>query len=103
MGEFVQWNFSHNKENNCSNCGMNEAESKGCCDNQQKILKIDEEQKITNATYPFPPITSPTLNPSFFEIAYVNMACFLKEHTQSNTLHRVQNLPLFILNSIFRI
>ncbi len=104
MGEFVQWNFSHNKEKSCTNCGMSETESKGCCDNQQKIFKIDKEQKITNATYQYPLITSPALHHApFFEIACLNAAYFLDDHIPSNALLRGQNLPLFILNRVFRI
>ena len=103
MGEFVQWNFSNNKEKNCTNCGMSESESKGCCDNQQKIFNIDKEQKISNATYQYPQITSSVLNGPFFEIACLSPAFFLKNRTPGNALLRGQNLPLFILNSVYRI
>jgi uncharacterized OB-fold protein len=102
MGEFVELNFSHNKEKNCSNCGMKEIESKGCCENEQKILKIDNEQKITN-TGKLLPFTISKLSPPFFETAYVHIVSLAKERQTSNALLQGQNLPIFILNGVFLI
>ncbi len=41
MGELVDWGFSHNENKDCSKCGMKESESNGCCEDKQKLLKID--------------------------------------------------------------
>lgn len=102
MGEFVQMNFSHNKDNNCSNCGMKETESKGCCENEQKILKIDKEQKVTIAAQ-LPIATYYVLILTFFEITYGHFTALVKEHTHITALLRGRNLPLFIINCVLRI
>ena len=85
MGELVDWHFSHNKDQNCSNCGMKESESNGCCEDKQKLLKIDTEQIIADAAFQLPLFTSsPALvNPSF-ELTFAYVPSLIEEHPTSN-------------------
>ena len=48
MDELVSWSLVSGGESICSNCGMHKEDSKGCCKDEQKQVKLDEEQKITN-------------------------------------------------------
>ena len=103
MGKLVDLNFSHNKDQNCSNCGMKETESNGCCEDEKKFLKIDNAQKIADAAYQLPLFTSPALTNLFLEFSSVSVPSIMEEHPLNNSPSRQQGLPLFILNCVFRI
>ncbi len=104
MDEFVEWNFSHNKNQKCSKCGMQESESKGCCKDQQKFLKIDTEQKIADATFQLPLITSSSaiLNTSF-ELASVYVPSLIEGNPISNAPPRTSGIAVYVRNCIFLI
>ena len=103
MGKLLDWDFSHNKDKNCSNCGMKETESNGCCEDEKKFVKIDKEQKIADAAYQLPLFTSPALTNPFFEFTSVSVPSIMEEHPLNNSPSRQQDLPLFIRHCVFRI
>ena len=103
MGKFVDWGFSHNEDQNCSNCGMKETKNKGCCKDENKFLKIDNAQKIADAAYQLPLFTSPALTSLFLEFTSVSVLSIMEEHLLNNSPSQQQDLPLFILNCVFRI
>ena len=102
MGEFVDWKFSNDKGQNCANCGMKEAESEGCCKHEQKFLKVDKAQKIT-AAYQVPLFTSVELSHTFFEVTPEYATSFIEAYPLIHTPPSRQDLPIFILNCVFRI
>ena len=104
MGELVDWDFSHHKDKNCSNCGMKESESNGCCEDKQKLLKIDTEQKIADAAFQLPLFTSsPALvNPSF-ELTLAYVPSLIEEHPISNAPPRSSGIAVYTRNCIFLI
>lgn len=103
MGKLADWGFSHNKDEDCSNCGMKETESKGCCKDEQKFLKIDKEQKTADASFQIPPLTWAAAIHPCFELTSVYVPSLMEEHPLSNAPPRWQSLPLFIRNCVFRI
>ena len=104
MGKLADWGFSHNKDQNCSNCGMKESESKGCCEDKQKLLKIDTEQKITDAAFQLPLfISSPALVNIPLELTSVYIASLIEEHPVSNAPPRSSGIAVYIRNCIFLI
>jgi hypothetical protein len=49
MGKPVSFSFSPEKSANCHRCGMKKsAKGMGCCKDEQKIIKSDKSQKITD-------------------------------------------------------
>lgn len=104
MGKFVDWDISHNKDQNCSNCGMEESESNGCCEDEQKILKIDKEQKIAYAAYQLPQFTSVAVASAVFVLTstYV-VPLLIDEYPPGNSHPRWQYLHLLILICVSRI
>lgn len=102
MGKYIEWNFSHNQDEDCSNCGMKETESKGCCENEQNIFKIDDDQKSTSVDYQIPHFAAYSFNALLFETAYINAPSLITERTHSNALLREHKIPLFILHRAFR-
>lgn len=103
MGKLVDRTFLHYEDQNCSYCGMKEIGNKGCCENKQKFLKINKDQKTADANYRLSLFTSFELSYAFFEIPSIDVPSSLKEHLFSSSSPRGQNLPLFIRNCVFRI
>jgi hypothetical protein len=49
MGKPVSFGFSPGKSGTCQRCGMKKsAKGMGCCKDEQKIIKTDKTQKITD-------------------------------------------------------
>ncbi len=103
MGELIELGISHSKDEVCSNCGMKESESNGCCKDKQQFLKIDKEQKTSNVSYKLPQFTSDALIHTSFELSSVYVPSLMEEHPLAKAPPRWQNLLLFIRNCVFRI
>ena len=49
MGKPVSFSFSPGKSSTCHRCGMKKsARGMGCCKDEQKIIKSDKSQKVTD-------------------------------------------------------
>ena len=52
MNKFVGWDFSENENRTCSKCGMKDvAIKKGCCKDEHKQLKIDNDHQKSTVTF----------------------------------------------------
>lgn len=51
MDKLVSMSLLAGEEGKCSKCGMDKAEGKkkSCCNDEQKQVKVDEEQKVASA------------------------------------------------------
>lgn len=49
MGRFVEWKLGHNNNSTCGLCGMERksGSAKGCCRDEYKHIKIDNDQKLS--------------------------------------------------------
>ena len=103
MGELTELGLSHSKDEVGSNCGMKESERNGCCKDKQQFLKIDKEQKTSNASYQLQQFTSDALAHHSFELSSVYVPSLTEEHPLAKAPSRGQSLPLFIRNRVFRI
>ena len=104
MGELVGWDFSHSKDQNCSRCGMKASESKGCCEDKQKVLKLDTAQKISDASFLFPLFTASTsLVNTSFELIPASVPLLVNNHPVSNAPPRSCGIAVYIRNCIFLI
>lgn len=48
MDQLVDWSLASDEEKECSNCGMHKDAAKGCCKDEQKQVKFQGEQKMTD-------------------------------------------------------
>ncbi len=103
MGKLTDWSISQSKDVVCSNCGMKESESNGCCKDQQQFLKIDKDQKTPNTSYQLAQFASDALIHNYFELSAAHVPSLMEEHPLVKAPPRVQNLPLFIRNCVYRI
>lgn len=48
MDKLVDWSLGHNNDESCSECGMEKTlAQKGCCKDEHKLVKLEDDQKIT--------------------------------------------------------
>jgi hypothetical protein len=53
MGKQVGFSFLPENSTNCHKCGMKKSDNGiGCCKDEQKIIKSDKNQKLTDLGYP---------------------------------------------------
>ena len=104
MGELVDLDFSHNKDQNCSNCGMKESESNGCCEDEPKWLKIETEHQIADAAFLLPMVTSsPALLNLSFKLTSPNIPPLIEVHPISNAPPRGSGIAVYLRNCNFLI
>lgn len=53
MGKLVGWDINHSSTDKCEVCGMHSSAKKGCCQNTQKILQIEKDQKASESIFHF--------------------------------------------------
>lgn len=82
---------------------MKEVESKGCCNEEQQFIKIDNKQKKATPPFQIALFTSTELKSPFFELAPWYLPALPEVHLRSNALLKEEKLSLFILNCVFRI
>jgi len=104
MGELVNWEFSHKKDQNCANCGMKGSESDGCCNDQQKLLKLDTVQKIADAAFELPHLISfPALVQPSIELGFSLVPTLIDEHPANNVQPRSSGIAVYLRNRTFLI
>jgi hypothetical protein len=97
MGKLVSWGLLASDGTKCSKCGM-EKKSKsanGCCKDDQKQLKVDKDQKLTE--------NSPFVNKLALEVVHVFAPenYFDLPNTTSQDFPRDNAPPLGIVTSLF--
>ncbi len=113
MDKLVAWDLGHEKtgKKSCPYCGMEKSatdkhcskESKGCCKDEQKQVKLENDQKISETSFQLsqPPVEEST--PSFFDNSFEYISSITEENPLSHAPPRTQNVSLFVLNCDFRI
>ena len=105
MGKFVDWGLGQNNAKNCSNCGMEEADqkNKGCCKDENKFLKNDTDQKITESAFQFIQLTAVSLPPSFIAIASSVFPSKTEDNPINHSPLRSCGVAVYIRNCVFLI
>jgi hypothetical protein len=95
----------------CPYCGMAKTsqdkhcgkESKGCCKDEQKIVKLENEQKISEAFFQFLQIPSEAIIPVFWDYTIEYVSSITEEYPLTHAPPRSKTVSLFVLNCDFRI
>jgi hypothetical protein len=105
MGKLSGWSISLTESNSkeCSKCGMEKAHSdKGCCHDENKLLKIQDDQKANYVS-----LDILKLSVSAAVSVDQSVACLLLQKKQlpskSNAPPLIGDLDLCIRNCVFRI
>ena len=112
MDKLVAWDLGDKEDNKiCPYCGMAKtstadehcaSDSKGCCKDEQKQVRIEKDQKATENNFDFSKILFQpiTISPVYINANYT--ATHL-EYPVSNSPPRTGAIPLFVRNCVFRI
>ena len=96
MNKFVGASLWHNSNSKCGKCGMTEKNSKGCCKDEHKQIKLKaDHQKAVNDCYFFldisPEILTYHTQPNFVE------STISKTLPNANAPPPKQGIPIYIL------
>jgi hypothetical protein len=103
MDKLVRWSLVANEENICGNCGMHKEESKGCCKDDHKQIKIQGEQKVASSF--ISEFNAPVILP-LVPIAYYSLsvsASLAVTFPVSNAPPDKAPIPVYLHNCVFRI
>jgi len=105
MGNFVDWGFGQNNAKSCSNCGMQESgqKDKGCCKDENKFLKNDTDQKVTESAFQFIQLIAVSLPPSFVELASNVFPSVTENNPIGHSPPRSCGVAVYIRNCVFLI
>lgn len=114
MDKLVVWRLGDGKTKSkaCPYCSMAKTsqdkhcgkESKGCCKDEQKIVKLENDQKISEASpFPFSQIPSEAITPVFFDYSVEYASSLTEEYPLTHAPPRTKDVSLFVLNCVFRI
>lgn len=105
MGKIADWSLWEKSEGTaCSKCGMESAEqSEGCCSNESKWIKIEDDQKAALANFELTPL--PDVGPDY--IAGLNHPVYISEGSdllpQSHAPPNISFFKIYKRICIFRI
>ena len=103
MDRFTSFDFSPVSKSECGLCGMNKTESKGCCHDEVKFIKLqDDQNKTAQVSFDFASVQSIAIVPSVFIVTSFYNADEINHHVDhSPPLPAQQDLQ--IKNCVFRI
>ena len=85
----------------CSKCGMNTTDSNGCCHDELKVIKIQDDQKVPSGEITF---SSPQVSPDYNSLFVFNiLSDNEKEFTLSNHSPPLSKQYTYLQNCVFRI
>lgn len=113
MDKLVAWGLGHEKSDkkSCPNCGMSKSttdkhctkESKGCCKDAQKQVKLENDQKLNEASFKLAKISAETTNPAFSDLSFKYVSSISEEYPVTHAPPQEKHIPLFVVNCVYRI
>jgi hypothetical protein len=105
MGELADWGLGSSKSKTCGFCGMEKGDEKdnGCCKDEQKFIKNDNDQKfVESATYTLK-IPAVAQLPVYTASSCIQLVSVKEQNPVSHAPPRYKVLPIFISNRVFLI
>jgi hypothetical protein len=105
MGKAVSFSFTPEKSPSCQRCGMKKSgKGMGCCKDEQKIIKTDKTQKVTDLpsfTYHKKALDLATLyHNSHYAVIYRQPLAFSR---QPHSPPVIDSQPAYLMNCVFLI
>jgi len=105
MGKLADWGLGHNRSKTCGNCGMEKSEEKdnGCCKDEHKFVKNDNDQKTAEAlviTFASQVIDLPI---EYFSVLDIPVSSVTEKHPVSHAPPRSNGVAVYIRNCSFLI
>lgn len=113
MDKLVAWCFVNEGSNKkvCPYCGMTksatdkhcEKENQGCCKDEQKIVKLENDQKVSDAAFQFTQISSDAISHSLTDYSFEYAFSLTEKFAVTHAPLRTQGVSLFVRNCVFLI
>jgi hypothetical protein len=102
MGKLADWGLSNTNSKICSKCGMDEKNT-GCCKHENKFLKNNSDQKITESVFQVLQLDNIIPPPLFVELTPACYPPLVKQNPTSHALSRSCSVAVYIRNCVFLI
>lgn len=105
MGKLADWGLGHNKSKTCGNCGMEKSEEKdnGCCKDEHKFVKNDNDQKTTESFVTNFSLQVIDLPVECFTSSEILVSSVTEKHPVSHAPPRSSGVAVYIRNCTFLI
>lgn len=105
MGKLADWGLSHSKSKTCGNCGMEKSEEKdnGCCKDEHKFVKIDNDQKAAESFLINFSLQVIDLPVAYFSLPDTPVSSVTEKHPVSHAPPRITDVAVYIRNCSFLI
>jgi hypothetical protein len=103
MGKLMNWSLSDKKDGKCGTCGMQKSVHKGCCQDEQKQLKIEKDQKVSETAFQFHTISSVAVAHSYLSLPSIYFLSRISDIPVAHAPPQPGAVPIFVLNRNFRI
>lgn len=103
MDKLVGWSFSISSISKCNKCGMEKKGHKGCCHDENKIVKTGKDYNATSSYFDILKCNLQAFKPIVATTEYFLVFNSVKIHPKINAPPLLKPLPLYISNSVFRI
>jgi hypothetical protein len=104
MDKLANWSLWPKKGDNCNKCGMSKSEKKssGCCKDEQKRVKVENDQKATES-YHMLQLNSVAISVAFVELPAIHLPSVTEKSPLSHGPPRSGTIARYICNCVFRI
>jgi hypothetical protein len=76
---------------------------KGCCKDEQKIIKIEKDQKNSEPAFQFTNVYTDVITPDYATLSIGRIPSIVEDYPTAHAPPRRRGTPIFILNCNFRI
>ncbi len=103
MDKLVSWDVNGKNKANCGECNMEKKGHKGCCHDENKLIKIEKDYKTSSAYFDFLKLSA-QLSTSF-DIKQETIPVFniSISFPLAHAPPRAEKVPIYLSNCIFRI
>ncbi len=103
MDKLIGWSLTNRTPEKCGKCGMSKQGHKGCCHDEQRVIKVTKDQKSNEIFFSF--LNNKALQPQQnildSKILYLPYGAPLIPN--SHAPPREKRVAIFIYNCVFRI
>nr|WP_143774329.1 hypothetical protein [Niastella vici] len=113
MDKLVAWGLGNEKaaKKSCPNCGMSKStpnkhcvkDGKGCCKDTQKQIKLENDQKLTEASIFLSPTSANAIIYTISDYSFEYVSSITEKYPVTHAPPRTGYAPLFVRNCVFRI
>lgn len=104
MDKMIGAEWGNSSGDDCGKCGMEKSSSKdNCCKEEQKLVKIDLDQKTTDASIQLVKLAATAIDVHHFEISEDNISSIAEEEPTSNAPPKGAPIALYKRNCTYLI